>query len=237
MYRAFAAFLLCALAPAADAKCAMMGLEPSVITVSGATIAPDGGILVGAIDAQGGATDPGDAASQAGWRLKLSTRAVQPTLVPLAPGLVLYKLPTDAKGADLIDDKRASVGSVVIGPKIPLLAAPKLRRITYDSGLGRRPFAVVSIELDGAAPAGAVAIVIADAVGKARSWGRIEAGKTTQRGYDRSRCRVLANGTVESKTGERVTVFYVDASGRKSAASKAFTIAALHPGGPVDDGD
>src|SRR5437762_9339930 len=106
MSRALAALLLISLAPAADAKCAMMGLVPTVLTADGATIAPDGGIVVGVSDAQDGSVDPGDAAEQPGWRLRISARAIQPTTVGLAPGLVLYRVPADATEASLIDDRR-----------------------------------------------------------------------------------------------------------------------------------
>lgn len=215
--------VVCALAPAAEAKCAVMGLKPSVLTPSGATVAPDGGLVVGAIDADDDAADSGDPASQTGWRLRLGSRVASPTLVPLAPGLVLYKLPPSTKDAQLTDDKRATVGSVTVGASTPTLPAPKLKQLAHESRLGRRPFGRVTIELAGPAPDGAIAIVLADAKGKPRSWGKVVKGEKL-RGYDRSRCRVLANETVESKPGDRVTAFWVDASGRKSALSAVTTV-------------
>lgn len=220
-------------APEVEAKCAMWGLNPDVLTATGATIAADGGILVGATDAEDGELEPGDVASQPGWRLRIGSRVVQPTLVTIAPGLVLYKLPADAKEASLIDDKRATVGKVTVGPKTPMLGAPKIKRIAYASNQGRKPSAEVTVELAAAPPSGAVALVIADAAGKPRSWRAVEGGKLQQLGYSRRRCKVLANGTVESKPKERVTVFWVDASGRKSPSSAAYAIVPQ----PVDTGD
>lgn len=230
-----AALLVCALAPAAEAKCAVMGLKPSVLTPTGATVAPDGGLVVGAIDADDDALDAGDPATQPGWRLRLGSRVASPTLVPLAPGLVLYKLPVDAKDAQLIDDKRATIGSVTVGAQ-PTLGAPKIKRISHESQLGRRPFARVTVELAGPAPDGAIAIVLADAKGKPRSWGTIATkGKSKLRGYDRSRCRVLPNETVESKPGERITVFWIDASGRKSPLSAVTVVGGTAPDPDAED--
>ncbi len=222
------ALLICALATphVADAKCARYGLSPEVLTPSGAAISADGGIVIGAIDDEDGAIDSGDPASQPGWRLRIGSRVASPTLVPIAPGLVLYKLPTDATEALLIDDKRATVGKVTVRPKSAPFGAPKIKKITHDSRGGKRPFARIKVELVGAAPDGAIALVLADPKGKPRSWGRVSGGATTALAFERGRCRVLVNGTIESKPGERVTAFWVDASGRKSAASGAIAIAA-----------
>jgi len=220
---------------AADAKCAMMGLAPEVLTPAGATIVPGGGIVVGVADAPRGDLGEGDASNQPGWRLRIGARGVTPTVIALAPGLSVYRVPGGTAGATLIDDRRATVGSIQVGTKTAVLAAPRVKRITYDSGQGRRPFAEVSVELVGGVPAGAIALVIADAKGKARSWGRVTTGKTAVLGYDRKRCRVLANGTVESRSGDKVTVFYVDASGRTSPRSRPFVIGAARAGAADPD--
>ncbi len=211
-----------------------MGLKPSVLTPAGAMVAPDGGLLVGAIDADDDELEAGDPASQAGWRLRLGSRVASPTLVPLAPGLVLYKLPAATKEAQLIDDKRAVIGSVTVGPKAAL-GAPKIKKITHDSVRGRRPVGRVTVELTGPAPDDAVAIVLADAKGKPRSWGKVVNKGGTLRAFERGRCRVLANETVESKPGDRITVFWVDASGRKSPLSAITVVGGAKPDQDADD--
>lgn len=233
------ALSICAVAPAArtaEAKCARWGLAPNVLTPRDAAIPPDGGILVGAEDSEDGSLDDGDVAHQPGWRLRIGSRVATPTLTALAPGLVVYRLPADAVDAQLIDDKRQLVGKVTVGGKTPALAAPKLKRLRYEARLGRRASARLTVELAGPAPAGAVALVIADASGnKARSWGRVAAaGDTTVPGYDRGRCRVLPNGTIESKPGDRVTAFWVDGAGRRSRTSPPMVVTG---NAPVDDGE
>ena len=216
--------LLCAVVPTARAKCKIMGLTPSVLTPTRAAIAKDGGILVGALDSDDGELAEGDAARQDGWRIRVGSQATTPTIVLLAPGLAIYKLPPDAKAGVLLDHKRTVVGEVTIAATPPApLPAPKIKKASYTARTGRRPYARLDIELD-KVPAGAIAIVVTDATGKARSWGQIEAGKTTVRGFDRERCQVLANGTVESKPGDSIKVVFVDAGGRKSPPSNAASV-------------
>lgn len=234
--RAFlATWLVIASAPSADAKCARMGLAPSVLTPSGATISPDGGIVVGVVDVQSDDVLVENAAAQPGWRIKHGSRVDAPKMVVLAPGLVLYKLPADAKDGQLIDHKRAAVGSVIVGAKQPAIAAPKLKAVKYESQLGRRPWERVTVELGAAAPAGAIAIVLTDPKGNVRSWGRVVAGKTTLVGYDHGGCRVLADDTLPSKPGSRVAAFWVDASGRKSALSAPAGVEGAKPADSDDE--
>lgn len=211
-----------------------MGLAPEVLTPMDAVIAGDGGFLVGAADARSGAMDPGDVAAQSGWRLRSGSRVASPTLVTLAPGLVLFKLPADAADGQLIDDKRATIGKVTVGPKTAVLGAPKIKKITHDSGGGRKPFVTITVEL-AAVPDGAVALVLADSKGMPRSWHLVDGKATKQLAFERRRCRILANGTIESKPGERVTAYWVDASGRKSAASAASAIVAGRIAADTDD--
>lgn len=212
------------ISPPADAKCARWGLGPDVLTEIGATIAADGGIVVAATPEEDGELESGDVAKQDGWRLRIASRVASPTIVSLAPGLALYKLPPDAKDASMIDDGRKQVAKVSVGPKTATLAAPKIKKILHDSRQGKRPYAKVNLELSTPVPAGAIAIVLADAKGTPRSWGQVEAGKVRVLGYDRRRCQALPNGTIESQPGDKIVAYWIDASGRKSAASAATAI-------------
>jgi hypothetical protein len=211
-------------APDADAKCAMMGLAPEVLTPKSAVIAPEGGIVVGAVSEQDASLDDKDAAEQPGWRLRVGSRVEQPVTLTLAPGLVVYKLPDAAKDVALINDRRAMVGNVSVGPKTAVLGAPKIKKIVHEARQGKRPFATVQIELSAPAPAGVIALVIADSKGKTRSWGQAQPGTTSVFGYERRRCQVLSNNTVESRPGDKISVYWIDAGGRKSAASTATVV-------------
>jgi hypothetical protein len=72
-------------------------------------------------------------------------------------------------------------------------------------------------------------MVLADAKGKARSFGVVSKDDKEVTVYAHPRCGVVPNDTVESKVGDRVTLFWVDASGRRSPASKAVTVTGKRP--------
>ncbi|MEO8703014.1 MAG: hypothetical protein ABI867_23410 [Kofleriaceae bacterium] len=230
-----AVFLALVLVPApAVAKCARMGLAPSVLTPADSAITIGGGIVVGATDAQGDQLDPGDVAVQPTWRF--AGVATAPVIDLIAPGLAVYRLPATATKATLEDAKHGVRVRVTVGDDKPLvLDAPKPKAIKHTAGMGRRPFTHIVVELREAIPPGAIAIVLADAAGKPRSWHRVDAGAMTASVFDISRCRVLPNGTIESKGGDLVTLFWVDRAGRKSPASKPFAITHVATPGAVID--
>ncbi|MCW5803645.1 MAG: hypothetical protein KIT31_14780 [Deltaproteobacteria bacterium] len=217
-------FLVLPAAEVADAKCAYWGLLPSVLAGPGdAPIAKDGGILVAAVPSERGTLDKGDAA-QPPWKFRGRGGLVAATVEALAPGLAVFR-PGAGGTLDLEDDKHALVGKAhVDAAATARLGAPKVKTVTYtgESG-GRRAWARVTVELDGAIPTGAVAIVAADASGKARSWGRIAAGEPLV-AFESRTCQALPNGTAASRPGDKVTLFWVDASGRKSDLSRPIVV-------------
>jgi hypothetical protein len=234
MHRALAVALICAVAPPAEAKCAMWGLSPSVLTP-----AKDGlyanGFVVAAINTESGRLDPGDAANQPGWRIRTGSVIENPTRVTLAPGLVLYQL-SGGPTVELLDDKQKVVGKIHVtkDKRAMAFAAPKVKRITHDARQGRKPSMDVIAELDGPLPADVLAVVIVDAKGKAMSWGRAEVGKSTVNVHEERRCQAMPNGTVAPKPGDKVTLFFVGEGGQKSASSSPIVIVAARPGTPVD---
>jgi hypothetical protein len=175
----------------------------------------------------------GDAAVQSGWRFRIDGAVQAPKIETLAPGLAVYRPPGKATRAQLEDGGKTVLVKVGFGQDKPLaLAAPKVKTITHRAARGRRPFARIEVELGEAVPPGAVAIVLADAKGTPRSWGRVDAGNARAVALDRTRCSVLPNGTVESAPGDKVMVFWVDRGGRRSPASSAVAIASIPvPGG------
>jgi hypothetical protein len=142
-----------------------------------------------------------------------------PTKVTLAPGLAVYQL---ARPAELVDAKGKRVASIKAVAKRDKLAAPKIKTITYEKTLSRRSVTRVVVELE-AAPTGVVALVLADAKGTARSWGAVSGG--TVEAFLSRDCLTLPNGTVETKAGEQVTLWFVDDAGRVSASTGAMAVA------------
>jgi hypothetical protein len=235
MHRAAVLALLCALAPSADAKCAMWGLSPSVLTPVKDSLYADG-FLVFAQNTEHGALDPGDVADQPKWRVRYGTKVVEPKRETFAPGLVLYQL-AGGPVAELLDDKQKVVSKIQVNKdkRAMAFAPPKVKRITHDSHQGRKPSVDVIAELEGVVPSDIVAIVIVDAKGKALSWGRPEAGKTSVGVHRERRCQAMANGTVSPRPGDKVTLFYVSEGGQKSPASNPIVIVAARPGAKPDD--
>ena len=220
MLRFAAVAALVVFAPSfAAADCALMGLAPKVLTVDGTAIPQTGGILVAAVPLDGGALDPGDAAIPKDWRFRgVKTK---PTTVSLAPGLAVYRLP--ATDAVELEDAKGVVAKVKgTTDKRERPAPPKVVSVKYQTRMGRRSMTTVDVVLDGAPPAGVVAMILADAKGTPRSWGLVTG--TTVAAFMSRDCLSLPNGTVGSKKGDRVVVYFVDDTGQKSDASKPLTI-------------
>jgi hypothetical protein len=204
--------------PTVDAKCAMHGLVPDVIASTSV-------VVVGYADEQGARLDPGDVAVRTDWKFRSGGQLVTPTIESLAPGLAVYRFPAAATGTVTLEDaSKKSVATLNAVAKPAGHKAPRAKRIKLEHRLGRRPFASVKVELDGAAPDRAVALVLADAKGKPMSWGRVAAGATTIEVLDDARCRALPNGTVNAKLDQRVTLFWVDDTGAKSPVSAVHVV-------------
>ncbi len=204
-----------------DAKCAMRHLRPKVVTTG--TIVAGGGFVVATDQVPYDVTDEGDA-MQPTWKLEAGGAQSAPAIDTLAPGLVVYRVPM-AGDVALVAGKTV-LGRVTATKSNPAtLAAPKVKGIRHDKMLGRRASAYTKVTLDAAPPAGAIAMVLTDAKGTARSFGLVEGPGTEVTVYEHSRCGVVPNDTIESKSGDKVKVFWVDQSGRVSPASKVLTVA------------
>jgi len=214
--------LVVVLVPArATADCALMGLVPKVLTAPDAVLSSDGGIVVGAVSEDRGPLQSGDIAVQPAWKFVVPKGTITPAIESLAPGLAAYRASTDT--LELQNDKAETLAKATrTADKRPALAAPKVKTIKYDAPISRRSIQRVEVTIDGAAPAGVIALVLADAKGKPKSWGA--AAGVVFYPYLQRDCFVLPNDTVPSKKGDKVTLFWVDAHGRKSALTKPLTI-------------
>ena len=217
---------LAALTAEAHADCMMYGLAPKVLTPAGTVVPGDGGIVVAAVAEPRGKLDPGDAAVVPAWRLRVGSDVIKPPIAMIAPGLAVYRVAVaNAYDAKLEDGAHAVVATVKParrgGDPLP---APKLKRIWFVEQHSRHGGSAVNVELDGDTPAGAIALVLADSKGNARSW--THAGGTTLSPYASPDCVALPNGTIPSQAGDRVTLFWLGADGRVSPATQPLAIAA-----------
>jgi hypothetical protein len=214
--------LLIALVPVrAEADCAMMGLAAKVLTQPDTVLAPDGGIVVGAVSEERGSLESGDIAIQKSWQIVVPKGTITPAIDTLAPGLAVYKSNVDAfelRDGDGTTLVKATRSSTTRGK----LDAPKVKTIKYDAPMSRRMVKRIEVVLDGPKPPGVIALVLADAKGKPKSWGPAEG--VVFYPYLQRDCLTLPNGTTPSAKGDKVTLFWVDESGRKSAFTKPMTI-------------
>ncbi|HEV7554782.1 MAG TPA: hypothetical protein VGO00_04955, partial [Kofleriaceae bacterium] len=175
MYRlvsALAVFALALIPRGAAADCAFSGLAAKVITPANTIVPGDGGIVVAAVVDHKGSLAPGDEAVHPGWRLRVGPDLLKPPIEVIAPGLAIYRVAVaNAFKVELETDKHEVVGTVrpARGSGDPL-AAPQVKRAWFEPNKSRHGAERVGVELDGAVPAGAIALVVADAKGTPRSW-------------------------------------------------------------------
>ena len=218
---------LALIAPAAPAhaKCAMSHLRPQVLTKEASA---GGGIVVATEQVPYDVKDEGDAV-QPTWKLQIGGATSAPKIDVIAPGLAVYRLPPAAGDATLLDGTKEIAKVTTMRTQPVQLLAPKVKGVRHEKTVGRRSSAYTIVALDGAVPEGVVAMVLADGKGKARSFGLVSAGEKEITVYAHPRCGVVPNDTVESKPGDKVKLFWVDATGRTSPVSRAVTVTGKPP--------
>jgi hypothetical protein len=212
----------------ARADCAMWGLAPKVLTPASALVSRDGGIVVASIPEARGKLDPGDPAVQSSWRITIAGDSIKPPIDVLAPGLAVYRVAVaNAFKVELTNGDKVLATVRPTRDRIDPLAAPKVTRVWFEDARSRHSITRVGVELEGDAPAGAVALVMADDQGVPRSWALAGAGKgRTLYTYSSGDCLALPNGTIPSKAGDKITLSWVDSTGLRSAATKPLQIGA-----------
>lgn len=211
--------------PAAAGPCVITGLDPDVLTPTGAKIAKGGGVIVATVQSGKGTTD--DASIQPAWRWKVGSNYVRPTHTTRAPGLTVYTLPAGAKL--LVNDARTRMADVVAGDDAKLLAAPKLSAARDEATLVQQTSGVsfiyhtLELELTERPPDDALALVIYGADGVARDWLRVDSDRQQHYSlsYAGNRCATPVPGRVASTAGDKLTFAWIDSSGRPSAMSAA----------------
>jgi hypothetical protein len=151
---------------------------------------------------------------------------VAPKSRALGAGLVVLAPPS---AGDWSLEDRAAKLKVIVKTKAAAtdpkpLAAPKIKSMKRQSGTGRRgSWAVVMVEAVGAAPEGAVALVVLDAKQTVRSFARVaNVAQPEQPGknavypvFSSGSCTVLPNGTLDSPVGDKVALAWLDSRPRR----------------------
>jgi hypothetical protein len=215
MFR-FALAAVALLAPAsARADCALWGLTPKVVTPANAVVSSDGGIVVAAVAEPRADLLTGDPAIQPTWRLRIGSDLVTPPIEPLAPGLAVYRVAAaNSYKLELEDAKHQPLATVRPARSAgDPLDAPKVKRIWFDAPRSRHSLDRVAVELDGLAPAKAIALVLAARANRSRALDGTGRRCTYAAGglpAERRRCRRPATARCS----------WIDDAGRKTVASK-----------------
>ena len=209
-----------------DAKCARMGMAPIVLTAD--VVVPaggDGGIVIGTEQLGWDRKDLGQAEDTT-WGFLTNLDLEQAKVTKLAPGLVVVAPRAAGKGTRELGGGSVKATLRWGTDKVAPLAAPEVTSITHKRELGRRGGfnGRTVVTLAGDPPAGAVALVLADGKGKARSYGVPEGREVVV--FQTRACAPMPDGTIESKVGDKVVVRWVDKHGRLSSPSAPFTVAA-----------
>ncbi|MBS1121618.1 MAG: hypothetical protein H6Q90_3846 [Deltaproteobacteria bacterium] len=220
---AFVAVLLGA-SPVAAEPCPSFGLAPKVVRAS-VVVTNDGGVVVAELPQ---ATVDGGQPDQADWKLRAHNKLVKPQIDPIAPGLVVYRPPVGAAAFTLEDTTMGSLlGKARLATKaLGLLAAPRVKAVVSGTTRTKHATTFVTVELDGSAPADAIALVVRAAKGDPLSFGLVGPRATKVSVYSTQGGCVTAfpNGTVIAQPGDRVVAFWVDASGRRSATTAPLVV-------------
>ena len=195
--------------PAAAGPCMIHELEPIVHTRTTTKLPSDGAVIVIEHSTRNAKVPKQPTV----WRL--ASGAAKPAArTQLAPGLWRYELPGNAVALENDVWKHAIARAATTQSK---LAAPKIKRLAAQTE-PRGSFVTLDAELDGNAPPDALAIIVADAkTKKPRSWGY--ANGPLVRPYSKGKCDQVSTGTVASKRGDDVILYWVDTAGRLSDAT------------------
>lgn len=213
----------------ADADCMTWGLAPKILTPANSMLTSAAGGIVVAVEPKAGIQlAPGDQALQPTWRFKGNRKA--PAITSLAPGLAVIGVPMQSS-VELVDGAGKSL-LVVAAPAAEeqrkASAAPKVKQVIYKStgNIDYHGAEATTVVLAAPMPQGTVAVILRDDKG-AKSFGLVtDPTSLTVAAYSHAYCQALPNGTRPSKTGDIVSVQFVERDGFTSAASTPIKISA-----------
>ena len=186
--------------------------------------ASTGGVLVGEVPIMDDYKHP-ITTDRSDWRIRVDKKVTTATSDVIAPGLVVYRLPKDAKKVELLDADKKVVGTAT-DAKATELAKPEIVSVTSGTTKSVHPTRFVNVELGKPAPAGAFALVLVDANNAAMSWGLATREATNVNVYStQSGCvLVFPTGTAVAEVGKTVSAFWIDAGGRRSSTSAKIVV-------------
>jgi hypothetical protein len=210
--------------PAVAGPCAISGLVATPVTLIDTTIEDGGGIIVAAMPGPYSQRKPGDDVLRPpSWRLRAGKALVSPTIDVVAPGLAVYRLPAGDGAVSLVDGTQTIVTvrrSADRGASVLPAPMPTSVEVEHTTGFRGSQNERVLVHLIAPAPRGAVVMIAYGADGKVRSWGPLQQDAREVVVYTSAgRCQTPQPEIVASQVGDRITVAWLDLSGRLSARS------------------
>ncbi len=226
----FVALVIASTPPAVAGPCAIRPLVPHAMTANGTELPPGGGVVVALGDSAAWDAPAQPDLTKTGWSFVDGGKSIKPVIRILAPGLAVYEPPAGTTTVKLSDGTRTLATHPRTAAK-PVLPAPEVTAVDVTRSLpvGPRQSArdTVTAQLTGDRPVTAVAVILF-AAGKPASWtsafayagpkGPIELWHTA------GRCETQIPGLVATRAGTKVTIAWVDASGRIGAISKELVV-------------
>ncbi|HPH69795.1 MAG TPA: hypothetical protein PLF40_28785 [Kofleriaceae bacterium] len=218
--------------PVAAAPCRPIMPVAQLVTPKDAAVPADGGVLVSWVPG-----DPSDgvATTDKGWSIKHGKRKLSVTTAVLAPGLVRYDADgagvqqfLDGDGKQLLSYTRApaQAGAATVWAAAPEMKAIEMVRIDRQ----RFSTTTYTAKLTTAVPAKAVAVIVYTYDKKAKAdvalrWAKVAEGNTSiTLDWQGRSCGGMAQGTVALQPANKLSLAWVDATGRVSAHSKVIGV-------------
>jgi len=205
----------------AAGDCAMIEYRPDVLTPAATNLGPHGGVVIAQLAFAERVTETRSET----WRFRTGSHTTPPAITTLAPGLAVYT-PSLRNASVVLEagDHKDLVAVSAIGGSIAELAAPAIKVVKFAESRGRHSSASGWAELTGDPPDGAVALVVFDKAGKARSFGTVVKNAKQVTIYSSSDCGGPFPGTIVSKPGDEIRLAWVDARGALSKQTGAIRV-------------
>lgn len=170
-----------------------------------------------------------EAAPIKNWRFAEDKRRVAPKERGLAPGLTVLEV----AGTRLEDGRGHKLRAFARAKDAPAApAAPKVKAVELvKSHAGYRVNTSVNVVLEEAPPDG-LFLVVFDAEGKPRSFGRSQPTSTSVEVYSAGECITSPQGTLPTQPGDTIRLAWVDDTGVMSPMSETKTVKAAARDGP-----
>jgi len=229
-----------AASPVGASPCPVPKLSAAAVSTPSGVIEDGGGVIVAVINNFGEATNgeevtptggahDGDLVVRSAWRFRGAGKLIAPTIDKIAPGLAVYRPPAMTMPEYVLETsahKTVASARRSADRDASVLGAPVVVGGGETTFTGRRGGgALVTVHLVSTPPKGARIMVAYGPDKVARSFGYVDAtSKNVLVWRTRSGCELGIPGEIPTAVGDKITVAWLDESGRLSARSAPIEI-------------